>query len=97
MSYPKWLYHKTEAPKLLVSEEQELALGKGWEDTPAAFTTTESESIAKESGHKGHEDGEPIEKMTKAELEAELLKKGADAASFKGMNKSELFEMLKGL
>ena len=36
-SYPKWLYHKTEAPKIVQSKEEHEKLGKGWEETPAAF------------------------------------------------------------
>lgn len=37
--YPTWRYHAERKPEGLIvySEEQELALGSGWVDTPAAF------------------------------------------------------------
>lgn len=37
MSYPKWLYHKTEPAKIVQNEAEETKLGIGWADTPAAF------------------------------------------------------------
>lgn len=35
--FPAWRYHRTEAPRIVQSPEQEAALGPGWADTPAAF------------------------------------------------------------
>lgn len=35
--YPKFLYHKEHGGKLLHSKEEEVSLGKGWEDSPAKF------------------------------------------------------------
>lgn len=37
MSFPKWKYHKTEAPKLIHSEAEEMALGSSWKESPADF------------------------------------------------------------
>lgn len=34
MSYPKWIYHKTEAPKVVNSKEEHDQKGKGWQETP---------------------------------------------------------------
>lgn len=33
----RWVYHATEAPRLIERQEQEDTLGDGWADTPAAF------------------------------------------------------------
>ena len=35
--YPKWKYHATKPPVTVANREAEIALGKGWADTPAAF------------------------------------------------------------
>jgi len=35
--YPSFRYHATEEPKIVNSPEEEKELGKGWEDSPAAF------------------------------------------------------------
>lgn len=35
--FPSWRYHKTLEPKLVKSEREDKALGKGWEHSPAAF------------------------------------------------------------
>ena len=37
IEYPKCKYHATLEPALVNSAEEEVALGDGWEDTPAAF------------------------------------------------------------
>lgn len=38
-SYPLWKFHQEKSPEGLIvrSEEQDLALGSGWVDTPAKF------------------------------------------------------------
>jgi hypothetical protein len=35
MSYPKWLYHKTEGARMVNSQEAHEGLGEGWFDSPA--------------------------------------------------------------
>jgi hypothetical protein len=35
--YPSWRYHRCEAPKLVQSKAEDLALGKDWADSPAAL------------------------------------------------------------
>jgi hypothetical protein len=37
MHYPKWLYHRTEAARLVQDPDEESALGAEWAETPAAF------------------------------------------------------------
>lgn len=37
MSYPKWLYHRTEKTVIANDPDEHAALGAGWEETPAAF------------------------------------------------------------
>lgn len=55
MSYPKWLYHKTEGAKLFNSEAEEKEAGADWADTPAKFeeapaqASTETQEPAQES------------------------------------------------
>lgn len=57
MSFPKYLYHKTEGAKLIESEEQEKALGKGWADSPAAFDAAPSAPGDDGNVSQGSEDG----------------------------------------
>jgi hypothetical protein len=35
--YPKYLYHRTEAPVIVQDPAEQAALGAGWAETPAAF------------------------------------------------------------
>lgn len=42
--YPKWLYHKSEEPKVVKSKEEHEALGKGWEESPEAFAEKKAEA-----------------------------------------------------
>lgn len=37
MHYPKWLYHRTEAARLVQDPDEQTALGEEWAETPAAF------------------------------------------------------------
>lgn len=37
MSYPKFLYHRTEKPVVVNSKEEHAALGKEWKESPADF------------------------------------------------------------
>lgn len=37
MSYKIWIYHKTEDPRIIDSEEWERYKEQGWSDTPATF------------------------------------------------------------
>lgn len=47
MNYPKWLYHASEAPKIVSTKDEHEALGKGWEETPAAFDKKQDEKTEK--------------------------------------------------
>lgn len=47
--YPAWVYHKTEAPRLVNTAEEDAALGPDWSNTPATFAEPDlpvSEGIA---------------------------------------------------
>jgi hypothetical protein len=35
---PTWVYHRTEPPRLVRTQAEYDALGKGWADSPAVFT-----------------------------------------------------------
>ena len=37
---PTYVYHRTEPPRIVSTQEEYDALGKGWADTPAAFYDT---------------------------------------------------------
>lgn len=95
MSYPMWLYHKEKGKKVFETEAEVEAAGEGWVDSPAAFEA--DKEIPASSGHKGHKDGEPVEKMTVAELKDALAEKGVTQDEMEGLKKAELLEMLKGL
>ena len=46
--YPSWRYHRTEAAKIVHSEEEDQALGEGWADTPAAFEAAQADTGSSE-------------------------------------------------
>jgi len=37
VEYPKWLYHRNLAPRIVNGPEEEAALGPEWAQSPAAF------------------------------------------------------------
>jgi hypothetical protein len=37
MGYPTWIYHETEEPKIIDSDNYELFHKQGWRDSPALF------------------------------------------------------------
>lgn len=43
-SYPTWVYHRTEQPRLVQNEQEHQALPdrENWKDTPAAFYEPEA-------------------------------------------------------
>lgn len=45
--YPKYKYHAKESPVIVLSKHDEDALGKGWENTPAAFEAHSESAPAK--------------------------------------------------
>lgn len=61
MSYPKWIYHKTEAPKVVNSKEGHDQAGKGWEEAPFAQdqeqVPTKEEQTETEVGSTKESDG----------------------------------------
>jgi hypothetical protein len=38
VEYPKWLYHRNLAPRIVNGPEEEAALGPEWTETPGAVT-----------------------------------------------------------
>lgn len=42
MSYPKWLYHRTEPARIVNNPAEHAALPAGWAETPAAFERADS-------------------------------------------------------
>ena len=43
IEYPKFVFHKTQGHKIVQTKEEHEALGKGWEETPAAFNKKQDE------------------------------------------------------
>lgn len=37
MHYPKWVYHSEKEPMIVQSKDHHDSIGKGWEESPAAF------------------------------------------------------------
>lgn len=52
MHYPKWIFHKTEAPKVVNTKEEHDQAGKGWEETPAAFDKKPDAKVKKQEAGK---------------------------------------------
>ena len=81
--FKRWIYHATEEPKIINSDEFESYKEKGWADTPAAFVNIKESGIDVDDPEKVQQFGEAIEgvkdslngalnldNMTKRELEA---------------------------
>ena len=49
--FPKWVYHRTQAPLLCHSPAVILALGDEWQDSPAAFETEAGPDAIDPSNH----------------------------------------------
>ena len=98
--YPKWLYHKTLPEKVVNSKEEHDALGKGWEETPAAFDKKSDEASQESTGDKNQGSKEPdIKKvnfaaMTVKELKEALIKNGKTEEELKTLKKDELIVLL---
>lgn len=49
IKFPSFRYHETLGSKLVNSEEESEALGKGWFDTPAGFKKSKEVELAEET------------------------------------------------
>jgi hypothetical protein len=54
MNYPKWVYHRTEAPRVVEDATEHLALGEGWAESPADLETPDvpPEKVARKKASK---------------------------------------------
>lgn len=59
--YKTWIYHETEEPKIINSDEFESYQKEGWADTPAAFVNIEEAGIDVDDPGKVQQFGEAIE------------------------------------
>lgn len=102
--FPLWLYHKSEDPKLIQTQEEFDALGEGWEESPAAFgkeshpaqkvsKEAQAEAPKEESAPKAIE-SQDLTKKSIAELSAMLVEAGVLKESLKGLKKDELIAKL---
>lgn len=98
--YPKWIYHKTEAPKIVNDEAEHAEAGEGWEETPAAFGEKSDEAQGKQKGDQG-KDGEiktqDLTKMKVADLKALLISKGIPSEEVEDLKKDELIAKVGAL
>lgn len=95
--YPKWIYHRTEAPKIVETKEEHEQAGKGWEETPAAFDKESDETSEKSAtGKEKNPDitQKDFTKMTVAQLTEALIQNGVAEEKLKGLKKDQLIAML---
>jgi hypothetical protein len=59
--YRRWIYHKTEAPKIISSDDFKDYEGKGWKDSPAEFCKTTDFGVDHKDPAKVQTLGEAIE------------------------------------
>lgn len=98
--YPKWIFHKSEAPKIVNTKEEHDQAGKGWEETP--FTKGEESNAAKDESAGAQGQGAEIKEkdfvaMTVAQLKEALIAKGIEESELKGLKKDELIAKLGAL
>jgi hypothetical protein len=48
IEYPKWIYHKDYAPKIVNSPEEFAASGSGWKESPAELNEVENTIVLTE-------------------------------------------------
>ena len=61
-----WIYHKSETPKTIQSDEQEAYKAKGWSDTPATFLDVKDFGVNPDDSLAVHTLGENIEAVKNA-------------------------------
>lgn len=67
MKEPKtWIYHKTEAPKIVYEHEAQKYYDKGWADSPAKFLKLEEQGIDPDDPIQVQQIGEAIEGVKKS-------------------------------
>jgi hypothetical protein len=70
MTYPKWLYHKTEEAKIVQSAEEHKKLGPDWKESPAEFESQSSSAKSQnESEASENSDDSKAVKLRKAKAE----------------------------
>ena len=102
MHYPKWIFHKTEAPKIVNNEVEHEQAGEGWEETPAAFDQKSDEASKESTSDKTKTTGAALTeadftKMKVAELKEYLISKGVEASELEGLKKDDLISMVGDL
>jgi hypothetical protein len=89
-----WVYHATKAPKIINSNEYELACANGWADSPARFLKLESLGIDAKKVDAGDEDEST--KAQQAYDAVEGVKQSLNGAlNLKKMSKMELEDYAK--
>lgn len=59
--YRRWIYHETEEPKIINSDEFESYKKEGWADTPATFVNIKDAGIDPDNQEQVQQFGEAIE------------------------------------
>ncbi len=95
--FPSWRYHKNLEPKLVKDEQEDLALGKDWKHSPAAFDEIKEEK----EGHGGPIEKAPAKselfKKTVKELQEMAAEKGISKKDIKGKKEAELVAMIEAV
>lgn len=64
--FKTWIYHETEDPKIILSDEREAYKADGWSDTPATFIKTTDFGVDPEDSLAVQNLGESIEGVKNA-------------------------------
>lgn len=99
IEYPKWIYHRTEAPKIVQTKAEHDQAGEGWEEAPFAVDQKPDETTQESTPVETSKTNEEIKNtdllaMTNAQLKAALIAKGVAEEKVKNLKKDELIVMM---
>jgi hypothetical protein len=78
MSYPKWIYHKTEQPKIVQTKEEHDSLKGDWKEVPFESVEKQVEAAEKPQTSETEENHTPDVKAPEAKV---ILRKSKKAHS----------------
>lgn len=87
--YPKWKYHRTEAPKVVNDEQEEKDLGEGWEEAPI-----EAEAAPSKEAGDDHGDDDTKTEIKDQNDDSQLIEVPAVVVDLHHMKEDELIDML---
>lgn len=81
--FPKFIYHKTLAPRIVKDQDELDLFGDEWKNSPADHTQSEPKVVE-------------LHEMTEENLKALALEKGISKKKIKELSKEKVIEFLKG-